>query len=284
MGAPDADPTLTIPSITQPNPRSTPKPGLIIIHAGLYRTGTASMAAAYRILGLHAHHGLDDVPGNNWLGIEHAAEATFPHIATSPRPKYTRADWDKLFGAYDVVTDLASVFVPEMIAAYPEAKVVVVQREFDSWWESFASEVLSHFRRPEAWIVGVATWWLLGDRAIKCMSKLIPGFFGVAHSRDVDIDIARTKYDEYYRFVRERVPKENRLEYKMGDGWEPLCAFLGKDVPKGVAFPRINDRIEHAKGSNERLAEVMSDLWKVGGPVLVGILATGGYFVWKRLL
>ncbi len=27
----------------------------------------------------------------------------------------------------------------------------------------------------------------------------------------------------------------------MGDGWEPLCAFLGKDVPD-VPFPRANER------------------------------------------
>jgi len=27
----------------------------------------------------------------------------------------------------------------------------------------------------------------------------------------------------------------------MGEGWEPICKFLGKPIPK-VPFPRLNDR------------------------------------------
>jgi len=37
------------------------------------------------------------------------------------------------------------------------------------------------------------------------------------------------------------VPKENLLEYKMGEGWKPLCDFLEVPVPEGKKFPRTND-------------------------------------------
>ena len=37
------------------------------------------------------------------------------------------------------------------------------------------------------------------------------------------------------------VPAENLLEYKMGEGWKPLCDFLEVPVPEGRIFPRTND-------------------------------------------
>ena len=37
------------------------------------------------------------------------------------------------------------------------------------------------------------------------------------------------------------MPKENLLEYKMGEGWQPLCDFLEVPVPQGKKFPRTND-------------------------------------------
>ena len=40
--------------------------------------------------------------------------------------------------------------------------------------------------------------------------------------------------------VRKTVPKEKLLDFNPGDGWRPLCEFLGKDVPNGP-FPRLNE-------------------------------------------
>lgn len=40
----------------------------------------------------------------------------------------------------------------------------------------------------------------------------------------------------YMTKVKELVPGENLLLYEVQDGWEPLCEFLGKQVP-GVLFP-----------------------------------------------
>ena len=36
------------------------------------------------------------------------------------------------------------------------------------------------------------------------------------------------------------VPKERLLVMRLGDGWEPMCNFLGKPVPD-EPFPRAND-------------------------------------------
>ena len=51
---------------------------------------------------------------------------------------------------------------------------------------------------------------------------------------------ARGKYREHYALVRRVVPEGMLLEYKLGEGWGPLCEFLAKPVPE-VPFPRVND-------------------------------------------
>ena len=45
-----------------------------------------------------------------------------------------------------------------------------------------------------------------------------------------------------YALVRRKSrPPERLSEYRLGDGWEPFWAFLGKEVP-AVEFPRVNDQ------------------------------------------
>ncbi|KAK4497712.1 hypothetical protein PRZ48_010365 [Zasmidium cellare] len=46
-------------------------------------------------------------------------------------------------------------------------------------------------------------------------------------------------YLEHNQHIKDIVPKENLLTYRPGDGWEPLCRFLGKDVPD-TPFPKAN--------------------------------------------
>lgn len=51
----------------------------------------------------------------------------------------------------------------------------------------------------------------------------------------------KRRFNEYYQEIRDTVPAENLLEYKMGEGWGPLCEFLEVPVPEGLKFPRTND-------------------------------------------
>ena len=47
--------------------------------------------------------------------------------------------------------------------------------------------------------------------------------------------------------VRKTAPKHNFLDFQPSDGWAPLCAFLGKEVPSGP-FPHINEGTKAANG------------------------------------
>lgn len=73
-------------------------------------------------------------------------------------------------------------------------------------------------------------------------------FQGVFGGRENFIAHGKETYVAMLDEVRRLVPKEQLLEYRMGEGWERLCAFLGKEVPQGE-FPRVNE----AKDFGERI-------------------------------
>jgi hypothetical protein len=256
-----------------------------IIHAALLRSATKSMAEAYKILGYHVHHTLDDVPGQPWTLLEHAAEATWPWLPDAvPRPPHTRKDWDAIWGSYDVVTDISSAFTPQLVEAYPEAKVVIVERNVDTWWPSFKAACLDGSFDFWPWFAMVVANRLFGIRAGPCTSKLWRGLIGVKTIGEVR-DEAKCKemHRRYYATVRAMVPEERKLEYKMGDGWGPLCEFLGKEVPD-VPFPRVNDRAEQNKGMRRDI----NNMWKDVGIVLlrlsvpVAVLSAAWYYLLLR--
>lgn len=59
--------------------------------------------------------------------------------------RFTRTDWDQLLGSYSAVSadPPAVAFAEDLIAAYPEAKVILVEREIESWYRSFDTNVIA---------------------------------------------------------------------------------------------------------------------------------------------
>jgi hypothetical protein len=50
-------------------------------------------------------------------------------------------------------------------------------------------------------------------------------------------------FKRHTRAVIDGIPKGRLLVYDVGQGWEPLCAFLGMSVPD-TPFPRANVRAD----------------------------------------
>ena len=72
---------------------------------------------------------------------------------------FTAADFDPLIGHCVAVTDAAgSVFAAELIAAYPEAKVLVTTRDVDSWHASTMKTVHWRATEPELRLVAKFDW------------------------------------------------------------------------------------------------------------------------------
>ena len=190
---------------------------LKIVGTGLGRTGTKSLQSALNILGCGPCHHMAEVfahPESTRLWIE----------AAKGRP-----DWEAIFAGYCSVVDYPGAqFWRELVAYYPQAKVLHSIRDPDEWFDStqatiFAPEGRAH--RPGA----MAEFF-----------QIVLGNFGDRlHDRAFMTDYFR----KHTREVIRAIPAERLLVYEVSQGWEPLCEFLGVPVP-GEPFPAQNSRAE----------------------------------------
>ncbi|KAJ6595788.1 hypothetical protein DFH09DRAFT_1273042 [Mycena vulgaris] len=105
-----------------------------VLALGFSRTGTSCA-------GLRAH----EPRGGRGAG----EPATMDMWAAALRAKFHRegapfgrAEWDRLLGDCQAVTDAPHIlFAAELIAACPDAKVVLTTRDVDSWWKSYEATV-----------------------------------------------------------------------------------------------------------------------------------------------
>lgn len=186
---------------------------LKVIGAGFGRTGTDSMREALDILGFGPCHHMREVNNN-------AEQKRLWRALVQGAP----ADWQQLFAGYASCVDWPSAhYWRELIAAYPQAKVILTWRTAESWWTSFEQTILAGIAKStDPASLGLA---LIRDRV-----------FG---GRPGDRDHAMAVYEANVAAVTATVPAERLLIHRLGDGWEPLCAHLGVPVP-GQPYPARN--------------------------------------------
>jgi len=192
------------------------------------------------------------------------------HTGIGAQP--TTADFDSLLGQYSAIAgDVpAVVFAEELIAAYPAAKVVLVERNVDDWHASIAENVAVSFSPMN----GAIAWLepeVLG-MAVEFFRTAYMCFFKGRGRMEVEANLKR-EYLAYYERIKEVTPKERLLVFKVEDGWGPLCKFLGKKVPE-EPFPRLNERgsIREAEKSvqKESVKRIVRNVAVVGGVVAAG--------------
>ncbi|UNI19314.1 hypothetical protein JDV02_005505 [Purpureocillium takamizusanense] len=222
--------------------RTVPMKVLIL---GLGRTGTASMRAAMKQLGyVDTYHMMN-------CSIENPPDALMWMDALCAKydgqgVRFTRADWDQLLGGAQAVCDWPAIaFARELIEAYPEAKVVLTNRDVDSWHASTMKTVYWRVTDPEL------RWLSHFDWAAGMYYPMLRKFFDTFFEGDFP-NRGKDVFRRHYAEVRSLVPKERLLEYRVTDGWGPLCEFLGEPVPKGCAFPNVNDNSDFVTRSRRR--------------------------------
>ncbi|KAF4977239.1 hypothetical protein FZEAL_6203 [Fusarium zealandicum] len=256
-------------------PEDKPKREMKVLALGLPRTGTASMAEALTVLGYKdVYHGTKAIDNaEDWAIMEHAADASFPNLPTYTGKPFTREDWEQLWGHCEATTDVASVFAPKLIEAFPEAKVIVVKRDFDRWFKSINEGVLSAMWGPMASISISYFEPLLGSRAGMASRKMMLGLFQ-AQTVEEARQNARETYDRHHRVIREMVPEGQLLEFRLGEGWEPICDFLDKPVPD-VEFPWVNEAAELRKLISAKIQKNAYDAALVVLPWVGAVMAVG---------
>lgn len=143
----------------------------------------------------------------------------------------------------------------ELMEVYPNAKVVLTVREKPADWAAsmaatiaLATHYLSHppftymprFRGFSA--LSSAMWRAVG---VNCDA---PGLDNCRNVTALSTEEAMEVYEKWNAYVIATVPADRLLIFKVGDGWAPLCKFLGFDnsTPQrqcpSTAYPSVNDR------------------------------------------
>ena len=254
-----------------------------VLAMGLPRTGSASIAEALRILGYDGvYHGINALSSPaDWTILSRACDATFPNLPTYTGKPFTKEDWEELYGPYEATTDVAAVFGRHLFEAYPDTKVILVIRDFDAWFRSIDEGVLSSLWGPMATVSANVIEPILGSVAGAASRKMMLGLFR-AQSVEECRRNAREAYDRHHRELREAVPEGQLLEYRMGEGWEPLCEFLGKPVPD-TEFPWVNEAAALKKVVMDRIKANAKAALKKVAPWVVGAGAVAaGTWTWLK--
>ena len=246
-----------------------------VLAMGLPRTGTASIAEALTQLGYqNVFHGLNSIytPGD-WKILNRAALASFPNLPDYTGVPFSREEWDELLGSCEGTTDVTSVLGTTIIKAYPEAKVILVIRPFEKWWKSMEDTVLGSLFGTLADLSVNYVEPIIGSVAGPANRNLMYGLFRAKNVEEIRQN-ARATYDRHHEEIRALVPKERLLEYRMGDGWEPICEFLDKEVPD-IEFPWVNETEELKKRIKEVATKNALDALKKIAPWAVGLASVG---------
>ncbi|KAJ4354351.1 uncharacterized protein N0V89_006086 [Didymosphaeria variabile] len=221
------------------------KPMRVLV-LGMCRTGTSSIRLALRKLGYKTHH-MDAVIEEDPTQLpywQEAVEVTFfpdqqRQVHLRGQPPYGRAEFDKLLANYDAVTDFpCALYAEQLVKAYPDAKVVLTNRDYDSWARSMESTIWWIFGSKLSYFCGATNLapWPLGD-----FTRFNHACFKAhSNSQYKNTPEAKAAFDRHYALVRSIVPNDNLLEFGPKFEWEPLCEFLGKDVPS-EPYPWAND-------------------------------------------
>ena len=204
-----------------------------LIGAGLPRTGTLSQKEALEILGV--------TPCYHWVDILADLDGQVPL-------------WDgALDGRVDVATILdgcrstvdwpGGYFYRQLLDSYPDAKVLLSVRDPERWEPSFRETIVdmchgeSLIRLLSSARAHVDPKWRRYLELVDRMFWSEQGTFPDGHSPSHLIEAFIAHNEEVKRIV----PADQLLVWEVGDGWEPLCEFLGVAVPD-EPLPHANDR------------------------------------------
>ena len=201
---------------------------LKVIGAGFGRTGTMSLKLALEELGFGPCYHMAEVNAHP----EH--DAKWLALARSE----TR-DWPAVLKGYASAVDWPAVyFWKVLVAANPQAKIILTLRDPQSWYQSASATIFARMREFEALIAAPQTHSLdpVRKRHMQMVNTIVvEKSFGGSLDRDHAIRIFHTHNEE----VRRTVPAERLLVYEAGDGWGPLCSFLQVPMP-ATPYPKVN--------------------------------------------
>ncbi|CAK8689022.1 unnamed protein product [Clavelina lepadiformis] len=202
-----------------------------VIVAGFSKTGTKTMSAALRELDYKVYDYMDHFwyHGGYWK-----------KILTSGGKK---EDFKIMYEDIDAVTNIpSSLFWEEISEAFPDSKIILTIRDENSWYKSWLAKDAV---KRKSWTYKMLqvlspTGWKL----FRHLRRAYAMRTGVIMSNPCDITVRtemvdRRAFRHHQTYCLQNAPKDKFLVFNVKDGWEPLCKFLGKDIPN-KEFPHVN--------------------------------------------
>lgn len=199
---------------------------LEVIGAGFGRTGTTSLKAALERLGYGPCHHMFEIMGDpaqlrRW----------------QPVVRGERFDWDEVFDGYRATVDWpGAAYWRELVEHYPLAKVLLSVRDPERWYASMYDTIYQLSLASDQDDSSAEAQYGKAIREIPDRTVWDLSFA----NRFTDKQYAIDAFERHNAEVQRVVPAERLLVYRLGDGWGPLCEFLGVEQP-AEEFPHLND-------------------------------------------
>lgn len=149
-------------------------------------------------------------------------------------------DWRRFFDGWSAVVDWpAAPFWPALAAAFPDAVLLHSERDGTVTWQRSAhATILVEAHHP--------------DGAFEQMWQAVAAL--TFDGPYTDPAVTGPAYERHNRQVRATAPSERLVVHRPGDGWAPLCAALGLDVPDET-FPHVNTTEQFRERRAQRRGE-----------------------------
>lgn len=209
---------------------------LQVIGSGVGRTGTHSLKLALEQLGFNKCYHMMEL-------FQHPEGLIYFQKAE----RGEAVDWDKLFEGYKSAVDYpVARYYKQLIAAYPNAKIIHTVRDAESWYQSAIETIFwatkPSFGRMLKLLIKMPFSSTIRKRLpiLKYDGQMVDSIFGKDLKNKEEVI---KRYNAINEETLNYIPKDRSLVYEVKQGWEPLCNFLNVPVP-ATPFPKSNVRDE----------------------------------------
>ena len=203
-----------------------------VIVAGLSKTGTKSMQYALKILGYNVYDFME-----NYVYLRQDWEQILSVGATTD-------DFYRMFKNVDAITDNpAAYFWDEIHKAFPDAKIILTIRDSEDDWARSMLKQLHEESDPYDLIrcslsPSFRGFWKFNLMSLRAIYGTTGDYYWFKPA-EFNMMLFRMTYRRHNSHVLQTAPKSKLLVYNVKEGWEPLCRFLGVDIPN-QPFPHKN--------------------------------------------
>jgi hypothetical protein len=205
---------------------------LQVIGAGLGRNGTLALKTALEQVGFAPCHHMVEV-------FAHPEQGQFWLRAA----RGEKVDWEEVFVNYHASVDWPSChFYKELSEHYPDAKVILSERDPKKWYASITNTILKSMTQMAEKDPERAKWFEF--------ARLI--VIEQTFHNDLSEDNMIAAYLRHNATVKATIAPERLLVFNPAEGWAPLCRFLGVTAPE-TPFPHVNTTEEFQARQAQRV-------------------------------